>query len=102
MFIKNYYQVGGNMDDKPYQITYMKGPLNITLRLDKRENLVPELETTLAEARLSKVLNAKEEVSQPQASKPDVMEGQKCDKCGAKMVLSKKGNYYCEKKCWLN
>ena len=25
-----------------------------------------------------------------------------CQNCGAKMVMSQKGNVYCEKKCWLN
>ena len=90
-----------SMEEKKYQITYMNGPLNITLRLDSRERLVEELELTLQEARKSSVLNAKVSVA-PATGTPDAMAGQKCEKCGASMLLSKKGNWYCSEKCWLN
>lgn len=44
-----------------------------------------------------------EDTNKAQTKKPykDVMEGQKCEKCGADLILSKKGNWYCSEKCWL-
>ena len=88
-----------SMEEKPYQITYMHGPLNITLRLNKREKLVEELELTLQEARDSDILNAKASVSDSNAPKSNdkVIGGvkAKCKQCGAEMVhksgTSKKG-----------
>lgn len=39
--------------------------------------------------------------SAPNSASKDIMEGQSCEKCGSKMLLSKKGNWYCSAKCWL-
>ena len=42
-------------------------------------------------------------VATPVKQTTDVMEGQKCRKCGAKMVLNPKTNkWFCSAKCWLN
>ena len=51
-----------------------------------------------------KKVEAPKVTSTPYQAAPvkDIMEGQMCRKCGAKMVLNPKtGNWFCSNKCWL-
>lgn len=74
--------------DPKYQMTYMVGPINVTVRMDGIDEVVPAIEKLVNQARNSSSLNAKVEIPTPQkqveveASHPKA----KCLTCGADMV----------------
>jgi hypothetical protein len=85
--------------ERAYQMTYMVGPINVTVRLSNKNDVVPAIEEIVKQARDSKVLNAKVEIPTPQkqaeveASHPKA----KCETCGAEMAyktgIGKKGKW---------
>ena len=93
------------MSDKSYQMTYLKGPINVTVRLDEKKDVVKDVAELVKEARDNEDLNPKQVTSTPYQAEPvkDVMEGQTCRKCQkAKMVLNPNTKkWFCEDKCWL-
>lgn len=83
---------------------YPKYQYSVFLKGTKDEQLVIRADTWEEFIELKKksdVIISKVEIK-PAYQPKDVMAGQKCPKCGAKMTgPSAKGNYYCSAKCWL-
>lgn len=116
-----------NLDsyEPKFQMTYMVGPINVTVRLNKIDEVVPAIEKLVGEARGNQSLNAKVEIPSPEkaaeeeASHPKA----KCETCGADMKYAEgitktgknkgqpftalfcpnaiKGNYELHKAVWL-
>ncbi|KKK54446.1 hypothetical protein LCGC14_3084680 [marine sediment metagenome] len=89
------------MSEYKYQMTYLKGPINVTVRLDDKKDVVQAVADLVSEARKNMTLT--EVTSTPYQDKPvtdDLMAGRNCEKCKAKLIKSKKGNWVCSDFCW--
>ena len=87
------------MSEYKYQMTYLKGPINVTVRLDDKDQVVEAVADLVSQARKNIELTQQT----PYQAKPvkDANEGTVCRTCGAERVLNPKTNkWFCKDKCW--
>lgn len=69
---------------KFYQMTYMTGPINVTVGLKDKKEVVQAVADLVEEARKNEVLNAVQKIKTPEEMKPELQA--KCKECGEPMV----------------